>query len=193
MEKKRLSKKFVYEEKLPVGEEIDEPCEEEFSPRAESTSILAQPRGEKEKNPVPLNDEEEVHPLQVMHFSILMFKFLCATLIMTANGPSKNNCQNRSARNVDRQPAFSDMLNLHFKILSNYILFLFQNVKVSHATPSSLNVLPRPIVGTPAYGPDGVVLKTSVCDEIEESVRRAEQIEIDLANVKVIMQIFHIT
>lgn len=37
-----------------------------------------------------------------------------------------------------------------------------------------------------AIGPDGEILKTSVCDEIEESVKKAAQIEQELANTKVI-------
>lgn len=46
--------------------------------------------------------------------------------------------------------------------------------------------LPRPNPGVAAYGPDGAVLKTSVCDEIEESVLKAEKIEMEIANSKVI-------
>lgn len=35
-------------------------------------------------------------------------------------------------------------------------------------------------------GPDGMVLKTSVCDEIEDSVRKAADIEKQLQNAKVL-------
>ena len=43
----------------------------------------------------------------------------------------------------------------------------------------------RPPIANAAYGPDGNILETSVCQEIAESVKKAEKIEKDMANSKV--------
>lgn len=59
---------------------------------------------------------------------------------------------------------------------------------VDPGTPKLHSIFPRidPCVGAP-IGPDGNVLKTSVCFDIEESVRKAAKIEEELANSKVLI------
>lgn len=68
----------------------------------------------------------------------------------------------------------------------------FQNVKVTHAL-NSLNDESRARAKSlfsgqpvPPVGNDGRPLKTSVCDEIQQSVDRAEKIEKHIANSKVL-------
>ena len=75
-------------------------------------------------------------------------------------------------------------------------IFFFQNVEVTYSIPtgSTPNLTfqrQEPYVGAP-LGPDGTVLKTSVCDDIEESVKRAAKIEEELANSKVSYKIYYI-
>lgn len=69
----------------------------------------------------------------------------------------------------------------------SYIFYL-QHVQVSHATdgssPKFVFLRPPPVTDA-AYGPDGRVLRTSVCADIEESVQRAAAIEKELSNPKV--------
>ena len=61
---------------------------------------------------------------------------------------------------------------------------------LSGDTGSKANtVFARPQLEAAAYGPDGVLLKTSVCDEIEESVKKAAEIEKQLANSKVLVSV----
>ena len=66
------------------------------------------------------------------------------------------------------------------------VFFHFKNVAVSHATGLSQK---RPMDvfrnGDPLMGPDGKIVRTSVCDEIDESVKRAAAIEQQLAQSKV--------
>ena len=65
---------------------------------------------------------------------------------------------------------------------------LFQNVEISHAINEELKSKINSALGmvTPLLGPDGRPMKTSVCDQIKESVERAEEIEKQIANAKVI-------
>lgn len=67
----------------------------------------------------------------------------------------------------------------------------FQHVQVSHAMTEDAKLkasllFAHPSSILPALGPDGNPLKTSVCDEIEESVKRAAQIEKQLQHSKVL-------
>ena len=62
-----------------------------------------------------------------------------------------------------------------------------QNVQVSHAACEDLKaqMFGWQSSTLPCLGPDGMPVKTSVCDDIDESVRRASNIEQQLASAKV--------
>lgn len=65
--------------------------------------------------------------------------------------------------------------------------FEFQNVKVSHAACDDLKAQMFGGLSSfaPCIGPDGMPMKTSACNDIEESVQRAANIEQQLASAKV--------
>lgn len=72
----------------------------------------------------------------------------------------------------------------------NFITYL-QNVTVCHAVgdPKAKKPLHVFQAGDPLMGPDGKIIRTSVCQEIEDSVKRASAIEEQLAKSKVIYHI----
>lgn len=63
-----------------------------------------------------------------------------------------------------------------------------QHVEVNHSLSGEAREQASNAFGRstePLIGNDGTVLKTSVCDEIHESVKKAQQIEQQLQNSKV--------
>lgn len=75
-------------------------------------------------------------------------------------------------------------------------LHALQNVRVLHAAPGpGPKRKPSDVFknGDPLMGNDGKIVRTSVCDEIDESVKRAAAIEEQLAKPKVNIHVFFIT
>lgn len=74
--------------------------------------------------------------------------------------------------------------DMHIYYYVNYYYYTFQHVKVSHRTSEvDDNFSSLLLSGLPPLGPDGKPMKTSVCDEIKESVDKAAEIERKLEKV----------